>query len=250
MATSGVKIYEPKAVDLIEKAYIQLGKDPQMLPRQALTIARESATLLFNDWMNDFTPQWLIEETYLQIEPNQRVYSLPSGIDQIYENQILVFSQDPRVEGNENVPYENIITNLTPDEYQNQQNFGGITVPYAYWFNRKIDPKEIRLVGNPDQNYWLRFLGVYKPDIIVNSLNMLEIPQRWQSAFVSGMAVKMAPEVEGGAELLPILVPLYEETYRKAYDSEGDDNDLVIDNYVFEGFRGGFARGWKGGRGR
>lgn len=245
--TSGNKIFDPQTYRLVEMAFRNCGKAPEVLPDEALLMAKESISLVFSDWMNSLRPTWLQTPIDVGSVNNQDLNGKTKIVfgnapDQPAEDSFYA----PEMQGADLIDdliitdslgnatqYPEQIDSKDFNQYRVYFSEDGRNNSFAYWFNQTKSPKSLWFLSGFTSEDNLAMMVTFKPDIITSNLQNLEIPSRAQSAFVYALSVKLATQVQGGMEKLPMLIPLYEDAMMKLEDRENDGTDTVFEPELF-----------------
>lgn len=122
---------------------------------------------------------------------------------------------------------------MSRDEFAFQPNKYLTGQPYGYWFNRQITP-QLNVLFVPNQTGWQ--LVYYRSRRLYDVTKLtqdVEIPFRFQPAFVSGMAYFLAENRSTGPAAVPIerrqeLKARYMEDIQSAMDEDVEMAPLII----------------------
>jgi len=186
MAVSGTYDFSPTMGELVLTAYGRLGVRRTAITQEHMEDARMGVNLLFSRWSSQNGPNlWKVELEPIVLVPSQATYLLPR-----YVTNVL----DAYIRTGVNPPVDRVITSISRTEYAGFPNKTTPGLPTVYWFDRQITPR-ITVWQPPDDNqvYTLNLFAEYQiMDGGFANGQTPDIPYRFYSAFVSGLAAELA----------------------------------------------------------
>lgn len=192
MATTGTFNFSPEIAEITDEAFERAGIDPEVLTGRHLRSARRSMDFMFSEWANDGIKLWQIDQQTVTLVAGTPTYNCPAGTIALLE----VFARDAN-------GIDTMLSPLARDEYAYMPTKSAQGFPSQYYFDRKVTTPTITLWQVPDavSATTLVYYRLRQPYNVGAASNTPDIPFRWQDAFVSGIAARLAakfnPDREG-----------------------------------------------------
>lgn len=230
MATTGTFITDPNLAAYADEAVERAGLDLEEIVTQHLISIRRSVGFILSRWSNKGHRQWTFTQTLHTVAIDENVFDLPEGTIDV---QTVVLRRD------------GVDTEMYPISRSDYLIIHDKTLtgrPDRYFIDRRRDtPGDL---VPPQMFYWLS--GENTTDIIIvnsygqiedqgNAQNTLDIPFRFQEAFVSALAAKIAQKYNPGrfGELAGEA-----EVYWKEADDEDHESAPMILSVNYDRFYG------------
>lgn len=221
MATTGSFLFDPNLAVICDEAVERAGMNLQEITGEHIISIRRSAGFLLSSWSNRGHRQWTFEEVQETVTPGQVSFDLPVGT-------IEVQSAVVRRNGVDTEIYP-----ISREDYLILHDKNLIGRPDRYFVDRRRDT-DIG-VNNVQVFFWLAgenttdiiIMNVYKQmEDVGNAQNTLDIPFRFQEAFVAELASRVAMKYnEARWQTLQILAA---DEWILAHDEDRDTAPLVI----------------------
>ena len=188
MATTGTFITDPKLAEYADEAVERAKVDPQSIVGEHIMSIRRSVGFILSRWANKGIRQWKFAEVqHTCASVGEKVFDLPAGTIDVTTVVLRRNSRDTQM------------TPMSRSDYQliHDKNLTGR--PDRYFIDRRRDTPDDSVP--PQMFYWLAAENT--TDIIVAQVykqvedpgvaqNTLDIPFRFQEAFVAELAAKVA----------------------------------------------------------
>ncbi len=221
MATTGTYITDPNLAEYADEAVERAGLDLQEIGTQHLISIRRSVGFVLSRWSNKGHRQWTFSQLVHDTAVDENVFDLPVGTIQV---QTVVLRRD------------GVDTEMYPISREDYLIIHDKTLtgrPDRYFVDRRRDTPGDSV---PVQMfYWLAGENT-TDDIIVNlyrriedggvAQNTVDIPFRYQEAFVAALAAKIAQKWK--PERFVDLVTESEVLFKEADDEDADTAPMVI----------------------
>ena len=220
--------------ELVEEAFERCGSE--LRTGYDLKTARRSLNLLFADWANRGINLWTIDEGEIPLVQGVNTYDLPIDTVDLLEHVIRTN------QGVQNTQADLSITRISVSTYATIPNKLQQARPIQVWINRQsgadyagtttttppagVDSPKIVIWPTPDQGtvgdpyytfvYW-RLRRIHDSG---NGANTMDIPFRFLTCMVAGLAYYMALKIPGADARLPILKQQYDEAWQLAADED------------------------------
>lgn len=208
MTSSQTTLFAPSVADLMVQAYQRCLVKPSALTPQHLADGRLNANLLLAEWSNQQPHLWKVDLYDLALLADTAEYLLPAVT-------ILTLDVYLRQEQNGSV-VDRLIYPISRDDYASYPNKDMTAPPAVYWFDRLITPK-ITFYPTPDLDltYTCRIYRVIQTDDANPAgAQTPDMPLRFQAAFVSGLAARLAETY--APEMYEKLEQRHKERYASA----------------------------------
>lgn len=224
MSYSGTYTFSPPLSRLILSALGRIGiRGPEIVAHH-MSDAEFEANLLLSEWSNRQPNLWLSDLVSVPLVSGTATYTLSTEVVAIQLAYISTTSGSTTT--------DRPIGAFSATEYASQANKAQSGPPTAYWFNRQITP-QITMWPVPDSTVsytlGLRCVRQTQDAVTAGGLNV-EIPYRFNTAFVDGLAARLAgvyPEAAIkalGAGALPMLEAKADKSWGIA---AGNDTERV-----------------------
>jgi len=221
MASTGTFITDPVLAGYTDEAVERAGLDLQEIGAQHLISIRRSIGFVLSRWSNKGHRQWTFEQVNHPTVISENVFDLPAGTIQV-QTAVL------RRNGVDTEMYP-----ISREDYLiiHDKNLSGR--PDRYFVDRRVDTPSS--AEPPQFFYWLS--GENTTDAIIlnvwkqiedpgNAQNTLNIPFRFQEAFVAALAAKIAQKYK--PERFVDLVTESEVLFKEADDEDADTAPMVL----------------------
>jgi hypothetical protein len=220
--------------ELVEEAFERCGAE--LRTGYDLRTARRSLNLLFADWANRGINLWTIDEGEIPLVQGVNTYPLPVDTVDLLEH---VIRTNPGVQ---NTQADLPITRISVSTYATIPNKIQQARPIQVWVNRQsgadyagtttttppagVDSPKIVVWPTPDQGtlenpyytfvYW-RLRRIHDGG---TGTSTMDIPFRFLTCMVAGLAYYMALKIPGADVRLPVLKQQYDEAWQLAADED------------------------------
>lgn len=221
MASTGTFLFDPNLAQHTDEACERAGLDLQEITGQHIISIRRSAGFLISSWSNRGHRQWTFEQVTHTVTAAELEFDLPAGTIEVQSAVIRRNGVDTE------------IYPISRQDYLilHDKNLTGR--PDRYFVDRRRDtPGD----NNPPRVFfWLAgenatdqiILNVYKQiQDVGNAQNTLDIPFRFQEAFVAGLAARVAQKYK--PEKYTELKVLADEEWTYAKDEDRDTAPFVV----------------------
>ncbi len=221
MATTGTYILDPVLADYTDEAVERAGLDLQEIGTQHLISIRRSVGFVLSRWSNRGHRQWTFEQVVHTTTVDEVEFDLPVGTIQVQTAVIRRNGVDtemyPISRSDYLIIHDKALTGR-PDRYfvdRRRDTPGDSNPPRVfYWLAGENNTDQIIM------NVWKQ---IQDPG---NAQNTIDIPFRFQEAFVAALAAKIAQKYS--PERFPDLVTEAELLFREADDEDADTAPMVI----------------------
>lgn len=186
MTTSGTYAFNPAFGELVALAYGRIGQRRTALTVEQFDDARKEGNFLLSEWSNKQVNLWTIELQTQVLTPDQATYTLDPKVVAVRIAYISTESSGSTI--------DRVLSPISRDDYASLPNKEQSGFPTIYWFDRLITPT-ITLWQPPDdsQTYTLKWYQSRQiQDVGYVDAQTVEIPYRFQDAYVSGLAARLA----------------------------------------------------------
>ncbi len=229
MASTGTFITDPILADYTDEAVERAGLDLQEITSQHLISIRRSIGFVFSRWSNKGHRQWTFEQVVHTTAIDENVFDLPVGTIQVQTVVLRRFvGSGGTTDGVDTEMYpisredyliihDKLLTGR-PDRYFIDRRIdtpsAGLPVQMFYWLAGENTTDEIRF------NIWKQIEDAGNPQ------NTLNIPFRFQEAFVAALAAKIAQKYK--PERFVDLVTESEVLFKEADDEDADTAPMIL----------------------
>lgn len=201
-------------------AYGRLGVRRTAITQEHMQDAKFATNLLFSRWTTQNGPNlWKVQLEPITLVAGTSTYTLPKNVSNIL---------DAYIRTGTNPPYDRVITSISRTQYSGFPNKQTPGLPTVYWFDRQITP-QITIWQPPDdaQTYTLNlYVELQIMDGGFADGQQPDIPYRFISAFVSGLAAELARTYR--PELVPVLDPIALKDWTDASQEDIENVPLTI----------------------
>ena len=216
MATSGTRTFSLSTSDVIEEAYELAGLE--LRTGYDANAARRCLNILFADWSNRGVQLWEVEQVSLDLTKDTASYDLNEYdidvLDAVLRRTSGGTTNDLQMERIDRSEYFNIPVKTSTGR------------PSQFYVERTTTPK-IYLYPTPENSTdklityrWKRIQDVNK------STEDQDLPARFIPCMVSGLAYYIS--VKKNPQKALILKQMYEEDFKRAYESDRDRSSLRL----------------------
>jgi hypothetical protein len=220
MASTGTFLFDPNLAVIADEAVERAGLNLQEITGEHIISIRRSAGFQLSSWSNRGHKQWTFEQVTENVTPGQVSFDLPAGTIEVQTAVIRRNGVDTEIYPISREDYLILHDkNLTgrPDRYfvdRRRDTDGTNRVQVFFWLAGENTTDQI-------------IMNVYKQmQDVGNAQNTLDIPFRYQEAFVSELAARVAVKYnEAKWEALKLLA---EEEWMLAQDEDRDTAPFVM----------------------
>ena len=225
MATSGTTAFNLDLVELVEEAFERTGNE--MRTGYDLRTARRSLNLLFADWANRGLNMWTYEQGSIPLVAGTATYNLPTDTVDLLEHVIRTGA------GNESTQADLTISRISVSTYATIPTKLTQGRPIQIYIDRKTTTPTVTLWPIPDdsQPYTLVYWRLRRIQDAGEGVNTQDIPFRFLTPMVSGLAYYLAMKVPGGLERIQILKEQYDQDWLQASAEDREKASLRIVPY-------------------
>jgi hypothetical protein len=221
MSVTGTYILDPVLADYTDEAVERAGLDLQEITAQHLISIRRSVGFVLSRWSNKGGRQWTFEQVVHTTTTDEVVFDLPVGTIQVQTAVLRRQGTDTEMYPISRSDYLIIHDKALrgrPDRYfvdRRRDTPSGMNPPQAfYWLAAENDTDEIVM------DVWKQ---IQDPG---NAQNTIDIPFRYQEAFVAALAAKIAQKYNPARFV--DLVTESEVLFKEADDEDADTAPMVI----------------------
>lgn len=212
MTTSGAAVWNPDIQEIIEEAYEQAGLEVRN--GYDVRTARRSLNLLATEWANKGINMWTIEEGTQVLTQGVATYTLPTDTVDLMEHVVRTYTDGQ--------PQDINISRISVSVYATIPNKVQQGRPVQIYIQRLETPQfTVWPVPDGAYTYTLKYWRLRRIDDVGNTGQLTyDIPFRFISALISGLAYHIAmkrPEVN---ERVPILEARYNRLMQEAMDED------------------------------
>lgn len=212
MTTSGAAVWNPDIQEIIEEAYEQAGLEVRN--GYDVRTARRSLNLLATEWANKGINMWTIEEGTQVLTQGVSTYTLPTDTVDLIEHVVRTYTDGQ--------PQDINISRISVSVYATIPNKVQQGRPVQIYIQRLETPQfTVWPVPDGAYTYTLKYWRLRRIDDVGNTGQLTyDIPFRFISALISGLAYHIAmkrPEVN---ERVPILEARYNRLMQEAMDED------------------------------
>lgn len=185
MTTSGTFTFSPPLSRLTISALGRIGIKRTEIVAQHMSDAEFEANLLLCEWANRQPNLWLSELVQVSLSSGVATYTLDAEIVAIQLAYLTTTSGGSST--------DRPLGPMSAVDYASQANKSMSGPPTAYWFNRQITP-QITMWPVPDSSatYTLKLRCVRQAEDATMPAGVgVEIPYRFTTAFVDGLAARL-----------------------------------------------------------
>lgn len=212
MTTSGTSVWNPDIQEIIEEAYEQAGLEVRN--GYDVRTARRSLNLLATEWANKGINMWTVEEGTQVLTQGVATYTLPTDTVDLMEHVVRTYT--------DNTPQDINISRISVSVYATIPNKFQQGRPVQIYIQRLETPQfTVWPVPDGAYTYTLKYWRLRRIDDVGNTGQLTyDIPFRFISALIAGLAYHIAmkrPEVN---ERVPILEARYNRLMQEAMDED------------------------------
>lgn len=186
MTTTGTYAFSPALSRLVLAAYARIGIRGPQIVQEHMSDAELESNLLLCEWSNKQPNLWLSKLVTVPLVAGTATYTLDPEIVAIQQAYMTTVDSG----GSSS---DRVLGGLSTVDYAAQSNKFQEGVPTTYWFNRQITPQiTMWMVPDSAADYTLnlRCVRQVQDAAIAGGLNV-EIPYRFNTAFVDGLAARL-----------------------------------------------------------
>jgi hypothetical protein len=218
VTTSGTAAFNLDLNDIIEEAYERCGVEVRTGYEHRT--ARRSLNLLFADWANRGINLWTIEQGSLNLVQGQVVYDLPVDTVDLLEHVIRTGAGVASTQADLTISRISVSTYATiPNKIQQGR-------PIQVWVNRQSGATT---PTDGSQAYQFVYWRMRRIQDSGNGVATQDIPFRFLTCLVSGLAYYLALKIPEALNRLEPLKQMYDEAWDLA---AGEDREKAPDRLV------------------
>jgi hypothetical protein len=230
MTTSGTSSFSPAITDLFEEAFERAGGE--MRSGYDFRTARRSMNLLTIEWASRGINLWTVESGTIPLVAGTATYNLPVDTVDLIDH---VIRQNP---GNTSTQTDINISRISVSTYSTIPNKLNTGRPIQVYINRRSGEATPSGIQYPtisvwpvpsDNSYTFVYWRLRRIQDAGDGTNTADIPYRFLTCLVSGLAYYIAMKIPGGMERLPMLQAEYEKQWDLA---AGEDRDRAPIRFV------------------
>ena len=224
MTTSGTATFDLDLTDLVEEAFERAGRE--LRSGYDLRTARRSLNLLFADWTNRGVNMWTLEQGTVPLVAGTASYTLPTDTVDIVEHAIR--------NGTGTNQADMAITRLPVNTYAALTNKNVQGRPVQLYVDRQRAAPVVYLWPVPsDSTYTLVYWRMRRIQDAGSGVNTMDVPFRFLTAMVAGLAYYIALKLPEGQERLPGLKAIYDEAWLQASTEDRDRSAVFLRPRMF-----------------
>ncbi len=221
MTVSGTTDFSPDISEAIEEAFERAGLESRT--GYDMRSARRSINLMMTEWANRGFNLWTVEERTKLLTYNVGTYTLGEDIVDLVEHMIQLPTGAPYTRYN--------LTRVSVSTQASRTNPSVTGRPTEIYVDRQRDAPIAHVWPLPGTEgpftmvYWV----MRRMDDAGAFSNTADVPFRFYSAFIAGLAFYMAEKKQAdNPELITRLQGRYEEEWQRAADEDRDRSTLSI----------------------
>ncbi len=220
MASTGTFLFDPNLATICDEAAERAGLNLQDIGGTHIISIRRSAGFMLSSWANRGHRQWTFEQVIENVTVNKVEFNLPVGT-------IEVQSAIVRRNGVDTEIYP-----ISRSDYLILHDKNLIGRPDRYFVDRRVDAAGVLQVR---AFFWLAgenttdqiIMNVYKQiQDVGNAQNTLNVPFRFQEAFVSDLAARVAQKYN--KKDYDTLKALADNEWTLAHDEDRDTAPFIV----------------------
>ena len=213
MATSGTSTFNLDLSEIVEEAFERCGGE--LRTGYDLKTARRSLNLMFADWANRGINMWTFEQGTQTLTPGVATYTLPADTVDLLEHVIRTGA------GNAATQADLTITRISVSTYATIPNKLQQARPIQIWIERLNTP-QFTVWPTPDssQTYQLVYWRLRRIQDAGNGTNTMDMPFRFITCMVAGLAYYLSMKVPGADVRMPVLKQQYDEAWALASEED------------------------------
>jgi len=219
MASTGLFTFAPTVAEAIDEAWERCGMNPENLSARHVKSAIRSLSYMLSHWPNKGVLQWTVEIDTHQFVQGEASFLLPVGVIDILEANY-------QEVGCCNT--ETVMTVWNRQQYFAVANKTAQGRPSNYFVERSTAGQSTCYVWPAPDNSTdqMRYYRVRHIEDVGRLTNTVDIPQRYQQAFVSGLAAQLA--VKFAPDRYMDLEAQYRRVWDEARAEDRERGDMVI----------------------
>lgn len=220
MATSGTINFAPTLVDIMEEAYERATGGELRFGYQVQSM-RRSLNLLLLDWLNSGYNLWQLKQATVVTVAGTATVNLATDCVDIME--VMVFTGS-----NNEIP----LTRISVTDYATLANKTASGRPVNILVRRENSPVTLTMWPVPDQVYTLSYWYLRRPQDAGDGNNTQDVPIRFISALIAGLALYTARKVPEGEARIPRLEMDYANALDAAQREDRDKTPVAFQPFI------------------
>ena len=209
MATSGTNTFNLDIIDTIEEAYELAGRD--LRGGYDMRTARRSLDLLMREWGNRGINFWTINEVQVPVLSGDTTLTLAQNTIDVLD---AVWRTNTGMNQN-----DRILTRMSVVDWSQTANKLTVGLPSQYYIARVVPPV-MTIWPVPTSGGTLVYWGLRSIQDVGGYENTMDIPPRFLTAMVFGLAKYLAMKIPEGGAKLQMLTEEYERQYVLASEED------------------------------
>lgn len=223
MATSGTATINFDVNEIIQEAWERATGGQDIRSGYQLRTARRSLNILLMEWANKGLNLFTIEQITIPLSVDTPTYDLPTDTVDIIEHVLR--------EGSGNQQRDSTLTRISVSTYAALTNKLTRGRPNQLYVDRQSTPR-ITVYPVPESDtYTLQAWRLRRIQDAQTGANTMDMPFRFVPALVAGLAYHIAMKVPEGAQRLPVLEAVYNQTWQQAADEDRDRASVMLVPY-------------------
>lgn len=216
MATSGTTTFDLDLSEIVEEAFERCGAE--LRSGYDLRTARRSLNLLFADWANRGINLWTVDSGSIPLVVGTASYPLPADTVDLIEHVIRTGA------GNVSTQTDLTITRISVSTYSSIPNKLSQARPIQLYIDRTAPIPTVTVWPVPDASttYTLVYWRLRRIQDAGDGSNTMDIPFRFLTCMVAGLAYYLALKIPDAMQRLPILKQQYDEAWDLASSEDRD----------------------------
>lgn len=224
MTTAATSTFNLDLSEIIEEAFERAGLE--LRTGYDFRTARRSLNLMLAEWANRGINLWTIEQGTQNLTANQATYDLPVDTVDLLEHVIRTNAGTPQ-------QADLVISRISVSTYASLPNKTATGRPIQIYIDRRsgavtptsspdaVNPQfTLWPVPNVSSTYQLVYWRMRRIIDAGSGVNTQDIPFRFLSALVSGLAYYLAVKKPEAMERVPMLKQMYDEAWQLAADED------------------------------
>jgi len=218
MATSGTTTFELDIHDIIEEAYERVGVESRN--GYDLKTAARSLDLMMREWQNRGINFWTISAKTESVAANDTSSTLDTDTIDVLD---AVWRTGTGTDQNDRT-----MTRISVSEWSAIANKNQTGSPTLFWVNRLSAAPVAYLWPIPDTAGTFAYWALRQIEDTSRYSNTMDVPVRFNTAMVAGLAYYLAMKTPSAIERLPDLATEYERQFSLAAEEDRERASLWL----------------------
>lgn len=221
MATSGTTSFALDFTDIAEEAWERAGRE--MRSGYQLKTARRSMNLLLIEWQNRGLNLWTVDQGSVPLVQGTSNYTLPADTIDLMEQVVRTDAGDASKQSDLSM------TRISVNTYSSIPNKLTQGRPIQLWVDRQQAAPQVNVWPVPDSNdYTLVYWRLRRLEDAGNGVQNPDMPYRFLTALVSGLAYYLALKDVELMPMAPMLQAEYERQWKLASEEDRQKTPLRV----------------------